>query len=149
MDYARAVGKAQEEDQQDSENKGIKGQCAFKSHFGQCGLRGTIGNAGPKGGTWYCSLHNRVLCREVDGVGRLYDREGIRIQNSIDGMRRVIRIEREQGATRWDHRSIEEWWERADGTIQPAPLPAGCTNVPGEKGPNSGDVDDQLKLIGA
>jgi hypothetical protein len=60
-------------------------------------------------------------------------------------MRRVIRIEREQGATRWDHHPLEWWWERADGSIQPV----GCTNVPGDKGPNSGDVDDQLRLIGA
>jgi hypothetical protein len=121
------------------------GQCAFQSHFGRCGLRGTIGNAGPKNNGWYCSLHNRVLCREVDGIGRLHDTEGIRIQNSIDGLRRVIRIEREQGATRWDHRTLEEWWERADGTIQPI----GCKNIPGSQGPNGGTVDDQLRLINA
>jgi len=116
------------------------GQCTFKSHFGQCGLRGTIGQAGPKKDGWYCSLHNRVLCREVDGVGGIRDKEGIRIQNSIDGMRRVIRIEKEQGATRWDHHPIEWWWERADGTIQPKE----CKNVPGESGANSGAVNDFL-----
>jgi hypothetical protein len=65
------------------------------------------------------------------------------IQNSIGGLRRVIRIEREQGATRWDHRTVEQWWERAEGTVQPQE----CLNVPDEKGPNSGVMDDQLNLI--
>ena len=138
MDYARAVRKAQrEEDREVDGNKGIPGQCVFASHYGQCGLRGSTGNAGPKGDRWYCAFHNRVLCRTNDGE--------VLIQNSIDGLRRVIRIEREQGATRWDHRTLEEWWERADGTIQPQE----CKNIPDEHGPNSGDVDDQLKLINA
>lgn len=99
--------------------RGVPGQCAFLSHAGQCGLRGSIGHASPEGGGWYCAFHNRVMCRSCDG--------DVLIQNSIDGLRRVIRIEREQGATRWDHRTIEEWWERAEGTVQPK----GCTNVPG------------------
>ena len=126
MDYARAVRKAQRES--DQEASGIPGQCAFESHNGQCGLRGSIGNAGPKGDRWYCAFHNRVLCRTHDGE--------VLIQNSIGGLRRVIRIEREQGATRWDHRTVEEWWERAEGSIQPQ----GCTNVPDESGPNSGEM---------
>ena len=133
MDYARAARKAQEADQETHENKGVKGQCAFTSHYGQCGLRGSIGNAGPKGNRWYCAFHYRVLCRVCDGA--------VLIQNSIDGLRRAIWIEREQGTTRWDHRTLEEWWEQVEGTI----LPQGCTNVPGEHGPNSGDVDDLMK----
>lgn len=103
---------------------GVPGQCAFTSHNGQCGLRGSIGHAGPDGGRWYCAFHNRVLCRTHDGE--------VLIQNSMDGLRRVIAIEQEQGAGRWDHRTLQEWWERAEGTIQPT----GCTNVPGEQGPN-------------
>jgi len=104
--------------------KGVPGQCAYDSHAGQCGLRGVIGRAGPDGGQWYCAFHNRVLCRTHDG--------DVLIQNSMDGLRRVITIEIEQGATRWNHRTLEEWWKRAEGTIQPT----GCVNVPGETGPN-------------
>jgi hypothetical protein len=132
MDYARAVRRAQQSEREDTEKKKNIGQCAFMSHYGQCGLRGSTGNAGPKGDRWCCAFHNRILCRTHDG--------DVPIQNNIDGLRRVIRIEREQGATRWDHRTLEEWWERADGTIQPTPPPEGCKNIPGEYGPNNGEM---------
>lgn len=128
MDYAKTSRRAQEAGRDTFDDKGVTGQCAFASHSGQCGMRGSIGNAGMKGDRWYCAFHNRVLCRACDGE--------VLIQNSIGGLRRVIRIEREQGAIRWDHRTIEEWWELAEGTIQPQ----GCTNIPDEKGPNSGEV---------
>lgn len=123
------------EDSQIYEKKsGGIGQCAFQSHEGRCGLRGSIGHAGPSNNGWYCAFHNRVLCRAHDG--------DVPIQNSIDGLRRVIRIEREQGATRWDHRTLEEWWARAEGSIQTD----GCKNIPGEHGPNSGVTDDPSVL---
>lgn len=121
MDYTKG---RQEQEPEYQKPKGMPGQCAFTSHKGQCGLRGSIGHAGPGNQGWYCAFHNRVLCRTHD--------EEVLIQNSMDGLRRTIRIERGQGATRWDHRTLEEWWDRVEGTIQPT----GCKNIPGECGPN-------------
>jgi hypothetical protein len=118
----------------EKKKKGI-GQCAFESHEGRCGLRGAIGHAGPSNDGWYCAFHNRVLCRAHDG--------DVLIQNSIDGLRRVIRIEKEQGATRWDHRTLEEWWALAEGTKRPLE----CKNIPGESGANGGIVDDFLMPV--
>jgi len=101
--------------------KGIPGQCQYQSHAGQCGLRGSGGHAGPGDRGWYCAFHNRVL-------SRVHDDEGVLIQNSMAGLARMIRLEKAQGATRWDHRTLEAWWVLAEGTQQPTE----CKIIPGQ-----------------
>ena len=86
-----------------------RGQCDFDSHYGRCNLRGSIGAAGPEGGRWTCPFHYRVRNGEVD--------HGTRIQNSIEGMRIAIKVEKEQGATRWDKKTPEQWFALASGGV--------------------------------
>ena len=85
-------------------------QCASIGMHGRCQLRGTIGKGGPSGGHWLCAWHHQVDC---DGR-RWMDDDGkpMPLRRAFE---QFLSEEREDGATRWDHRISGDWWDLIQG----------------------------------
>lgn len=76
-------------------------RCAGNGRNGRCQLRGTVGWSNADGGRWFCAWHSEV---QYGGTFPSYE-----------NFTAFINEQKEAGITRWDRRTIEDWWNLAQG----------------------------------
>ena len=107
MDYTK--GRQEPEAQSASSlERGLDYRCREDGMNGRCQLRGTVGSFGAGYSYAHCSWHAARGSR-----------------NTFREFCEFIAAEKEQGATRWDHRTAGEWWDLVQGT----PGPGGATSA--------------------
>lgn len=89
-------------------------QCASIGMHGRCQLRGTIGKAYVGGGHWLCAWHH-----QVDYEGRRWMDDDGKPMPLRRAFEKFLSEEREDGATRWDHRISGDWWDLIQGQRGP------------------------------
>jgi hypothetical protein len=89
-------------------------QCYSVGMHGRCQLRGTIGKADASGGRWMCAWHH-----QIDYEGRRWIGDDGKPLSLRLAFEKFLSEEREQGATRWDHRISGDWWDLIQGAHGP------------------------------
>ena len=107
MDYTKGRKEPATQDASSLEH-GLDYRCREDGMNGRCQLRGTVGSFGGNYSYAHCAWHAARGSR-----------------NTFREFCEFINDEKKQGATRWDHRTMSEWWDLVQGT----PGPGGATSA--------------------